>query len=74
MFVLLFNERRKREIFDVQLLLFYEPLSLTGNLNSCPGLWVWNLVLGEPQIVMKEREKESERENTVFNFTFVRTC
>lgn len=74
MLLLLFNERRKREISDVQLLLFYEPLSLTGNLNSCPGHWVWNLVLGEPQIAMKEREKESERENTVFNFTFVRTC
>lgn len=50
MLALLFNEKRKMHISDVQLLLLYEPLSLAGNLNSCPGHWVWNLVLGELQI------------------------
>jgi len=47
------EEEEGRQISDVQLLLFYEPLSLTGNLNSCPVHWVWTLVLGENQIGCK---------------------
>lgn len=50
MFALLLNDKRKMQISDVQLLLFYQPFSLTGNLNGSPAHWVWNLVLGEPQI------------------------
>lgn len=64
MFALLLNDKRKMQISDVQLLLFYQPFSLTGNLNGSPGHWVWNLVLGEPQISYKRQKKEKKNQPT----------
>lgn len=48
------------QISDVQFLFFYEPLRLSEYLNCCPGHWVWNLVLGEPQINWKRQKRRKK--------------
>lgn len=72
MLALLFNEKRKMQISDVQLLLFYEPLSLARKFEQLPrALGVEFGFRGASNYLKKTKKGEKK---ALFKFIFIRTC